>query len=246
MKNNRLIKIYSYESKKISYFSKILKKEITKRNKKFNGNLSEIHKYINDNEINSLRLSAFNQINKKNWISKIKEIALTKLKENLGADLLIQSKINLSIQMPNDESSILPAHSDSWSSDTPFQLNLWIPLTNTYHTNSMFVYSPNYSIRIFNKINQDRNTKIKKPNKKDFIKLKPGEFVLFNPACLHGNIKNTTKTTRVSLNVRFKSIFSPEPNEYHRDRKFGTYYKIFNMSENSKFAIKVIDTGMLS
>ena len=100
MKNNRLIKIYSYETKKISYFSKILKKEITKRNKKFNGNLSEIHKYINYNEINSLRLSAFNQINKKNWISKIKEIALTRLKENLGTDLLIQSKINLSIQMP--------------------------------------------------------------------------------------------------------------------------------------------------
>jgi len=245
MKNNRLIKIYSYHSKKILYLTKILKNEITKRNKKFNGNLSEIHKYIKNNEINNLRLSAFNQINKKNWITTIKEIAFTKLKENLGPDLLIQSKINLSIQMPNDESSILPAHSDSWSSDTPFQLNLWIPLTNAYDTNSMFVYNPNYSIRIFKKINQNRNTKIKKPNKTDFIKLKLGEFVLFNPACLHGNIKNTTKSTRVSLNVRFKSIFSPEPNEFHRDRKFGTYYKIFNLSENSKFAIKVIDTGML-
>ena len=62
---------------------------------------------------------------------------------------------------------------------------------------------------------------------------------------LHGNVENKTNKTRVSLNLRFKSIFSPEPDQYHQDRKFGTYYQKFYISENTKFALEVIDTEIL-
>ena len=70
-------------------------------------------------------MTSFNLINKSKWQKIIKEIAFDEIKI-LGPDLLIQTKLNLSIQMPGDTSSLLPAHSDTWSSDSPFQLNLWI------------------------------------------------------------------------------------------------------------------------
>ena len=82
-----------------------------------------------------------------------------------------------------------------------------------------------------------KNTKIKK---------KFGEILLFNPGIMHGNVENKTKDTRVSLNVRIKSLFAPEPDERNPDRKVGTYYDIFKMSENTKFAIKLLETGILN
>ena len=45
-----------------------------------------------------------------------------------GNELAVQKKINLSIQLPNDSSSILPIHTDVWSGNSPFELVLWIPL----------------------------------------------------------------------------------------------------------------------
>jgi sporadic carbohydrate cluster 2OG-Fe(II) oxygenase len=163
----------------------------------------------------------------------------------LGPDLQVQSKINLSIQIPLDENSILPGHSDSWSADTPFQINMWIPLTDAHDTNSMFILDNSYSLKVFSQISKNKNVKIKKPSINNFVNIKYGNFLIFNPSSLHGNVLNKTKFTRVSLNLRFKSIFSPEPNEYHHDRKYGTYYQSFNKSFNTDYAIQVLKCGIL-
>ena len=39
----------------------------------------------------------------------------------LGNELAMQIRINLSIQLPKDDSSLLPIHSDVWSGDSPFE-----------------------------------------------------------------------------------------------------------------------------
>ena len=38
---------------------------------------------------------------------------------------MMQRNINLSIQFPNDKGSLLPVHSDVWSGDSPYEINLW-------------------------------------------------------------------------------------------------------------------------
>ena len=53
MKKNKLIKKYSFDSKKIIDFKNIVKKEVLRMNKKFDGNLSNIHKYIKKDQINA-------------------------------------------------------------------------------------------------------------------------------------------------------------------------------------------------
>ena len=51
----------------------------------------------------------------------------------------MQRKINLSIQLPYDNSSLLPIHSDVWSGCSPFVV-LWVPLVDVYDSKSMFIF----------------------------------------------------------------------------------------------------------
>ena len=78
-------------------------------------------------------------------------------------------------------------------------------------------------------------------NKNYFVKTNYGEFIIFNPALLHGNVENKTNSTRVSLNIRLKSMFSPEPSNRNPDRRFGTYYEVLKISDNTKFALDYLD-----
>ena len=66
----------------------------------------------------------------------------------VGNELAMQNNINLSIQIPNDETSLLPIHSDTWSGDSPFESVLWVPMVNCYNTKSMFILNSK-KIKIF-------------------------------------------------------------------------------------------------
>ncbi len=46
----------------------------------------------------------------------------------------MQLRVNLSIQMPEDESSLLPVHADTWSGDSPYEVVVWLPLVDCYDT----------------------------------------------------------------------------------------------------------------
>ena len=48
--------------------------------------------------------------------------------------------------MPNDDSSLLPVHSDTWAGDSPFEIVMWIPLVNCNKTQSMFILPMNLKI----------------------------------------------------------------------------------------------------
>ena len=44
----------------------------------------------------------------------------------------MQMRVNLSIQLPRDKSSLLPVHSDVWSGDSPFETVVWLPLVDCF------------------------------------------------------------------------------------------------------------------
>ena len=80
------------------------------------------------------------QLNKQDWIlDKMFELFNSQIKLILGDELAVQKKVNLSIQLPNDNSSILPMHSDFFSGESIYQLNLWLPLVSVNKTSSMFI-----------------------------------------------------------------------------------------------------------
>ena len=58
------------------------------------------------------------------------------------ADVKPNLYFNMSVQIPNDVSSLLPVHSDVWSGDSPFETVVWIPLVDCFNTKSMYILPP--------------------------------------------------------------------------------------------------------
>ena len=59
----------------------------------------------------------------------------------------------------------------------------------------------------------------------DFVHLAYGSYLIFSPTPVHGNVLNMTDSSRVSVNIRFKSVFSAYTPSVVSDRTYGTYYK---------------------
>ena len=92
-----------------------------------------------------------NQINKdENCRYSYFKVTKAHLEAIVGNELVMQKKINLSIQLPEDQDSLLAVHSDVWSGDSPFEVVVWLPLVNCFRTKSMYILPAN-SINQFNK-----------------------------------------------------------------------------------------------
>ena len=155
----------------------------------------------------------------------------------VGNEIAMQLRVSLSIQLPKDDSSLLPVHADTWSGVSPFETVIWLPLVDCYDTKSMYILPPNKN-EILNKLFLDK--KIKKSDdlfeviKKDLIWLdvKYGQVVIFDQSLPHGNIINKENETRWTMNCRFKSIFTP-----YADKKIGEYYEPITLKAASKRGI---------
>ena len=79
---------------------------------------------------------------------------ITKFWTLCGNELVMQRKVNLSIQLSNDDSSLLPLHSDVWSGCSPFEVVLWIPMVDCKKTSSMYILSRNDNDQFYKKIHQ--------------------------------------------------------------------------------------------
>jgi len=192
--------------------------------------LSLLHRYVAISDINKARLNAFQALNNLEFAKMLKPDILDAVIPILGPDLALQTKLNLSIQMPEDSTSVLKLHSDCNSGDTPFQLNIWIPLTDSFSTNSMFLLDEDISLFYYDCLCSSKED-FKEPNLTDYlVDVCFGSFLLFPPSLLHGNMINQTQRTRVSVNVRVKSVFSPDLTNAPSDRLIGTYYDLWHTS----------------
>ena len=235
LKNGYLICNFKNKNKIIK-IQKILTKKIKKKLKIKSSNpnlLNNLHKDIKVNKLNDLRLALINEINKDIFF---KETLYKEAKEILdlivGNELAIQKKVNLSIQLPNDNSSLLEIHSDTFSGESPYQVVLWVPLVDVFDTKSMFVFPLNESLKTVKNLGKLYSLKKyfeKNKKKANFLKIKFGQFLIFTPNLLHGNTINKTNETRFSLNIRLKSLFSPYNKIKGNDRKLGYFYLPLNI-----------------
>lgn len=204
--------------------------------------LNEIAKLVSPEKLNDLRLAVFNKFNLLPQArAKYFSLARRTLEVLIGNELVMQKRVNISIQLPNDDSSLLPVHSDVWSGDSPFELVLWVPLVDCYKTKSMFLLPPQKDAEFCKKF-----AEISKKSAEDLYKLiEPhviwldipyGSVLVFSHVFMHGNRINVESETRWSMNCRFKSLFSPfwdkrladffEPITIRPATRFGMEYKL--------------------
>ena len=178
--------------------------------------LNLIHEMVDISELNGFRLAIYNKVNEQTWFRPTYFRLGRNLTEKLvGNELAMQNQVNLSIQMPNDNSSLIGIHSDAFSGETPFQIVQWVPLVDAYDTKSMFLLPPENNRRIFPQIRQiveDGNMDLLFEEVKDqvvWLTVPYGKVLIFSPNLLHGNVVNQEKRTRWSLNCRFTGLFTP-------------------------------------
>lgn len=192
--------------------------------------LNDLHHYVLPFEINSFRLNILSSLNNQSWVRPAFYCLVRGLLDKLvGNELVMQNRLNLSIQMPGDTTSLLPVHSDTWSGDSPYEAVVWLPLVDCYRTKSMYILPPEKSQELyknFSKLNVKNSESLYKLIEKDlqWIDIKEGEVLIFNQNLPHGNRVNEENETRWSINCRFKSIFSP-----YADKKIGEFFEPINI-----------------
>ena len=200
---------------------------------------NNITKFLPNKSLNSFRLKLINHINNKKEFKKLYYLIAKSYVDTLvGNELVMQNKINLSIQLPNDSSSLLPVHSDVWSGDSPFEIVVWLPLVDCYKTKAMYILPPSkyqkFEKKFYKIAKKDSEIifrKIKKNVK--WINIKFGQILIFDQSLPHGNRVNLEKETRWSMNCRFKSVFSP-----FGDKKIGEFFEHITLRKISELGMK--------
>ena len=213
--------------KSLEYITLLIKKsaQLILGNKKYSINLDEFHNSVSTENLNQVRVEIINIMNKdKDLRFHYFNLARDFVYILAGNELMMQKNINLSIQFPRDPGSLLPIHSDVWSGDSSFEINLWLPLVNCYRTKSMYILEQKHNkkfLEFMKKNNLSSSEEIFKvlKNKVKWIKINYGELLIFNQSLPHGNVVNLEKETRWSMNCRFKSFFSP-----YGDKKIGEFF----------------------
>ena len=203
--------------------------------KEVNSLLNNIHESITVKELNDFRLKIIGGINAEPEFRKqYFNLAQPYLDTLVGNELSMQLRINMSIQFPGDESSLLPVHADTWSGDSPFEVVVWTPLVDCYGSKSMYILAPEQNNRIEKTVDLrsgDSSEDLYQSISDDiqWLEVKYGEVLIFNQALPHGNRVNTENETRWSMNCRFKSVFTP-----YGDKKLGEFFEPVTLRAASK------------
>ncbi len=200
--------------------------------------LNTIHQHVTPERLNDMRLAVFQGFNGNSWArSAYYAVARNTLDVLVGNELAMQKNINLSIQLPDDRSSLLPVHSDVWSGDSPFEVVVWLPLVDCYKTKSMFILNPEKD--------REHRAAMHKFEAKGadnfFEKIKPdvvwldvpfGSVLVFTHTLMHGNIVNNEMESRWSMNCRFKSVLSP-----YSSKRLGEFFEPINIRPATLFGM---------
>jgi sporadic carbohydrate cluster 2OG-Fe(II) oxygenase len=200
--------------------------------------LNQIHQVVPLAELNSFRLQIIRGLNSIEGFREMYfRIARPYLEILVGNELAMQARINLSIQFPGDESSLLPLHADTWSGDSPFEVVVWLPLVNCYGTKTMYLMSPQGAadlsqgfVERAGKSSEQLYQSIKEDVR--WLDVQYGDVLIFDQALPHGNRVNEESETRWSMNCRFKGVFTP-----YGDKKIGEFFEPITLRAASKNGI---------
>jgi len=187
--------------------------------------LDNLHKVVAVEKLNAVRLGVYREMNAKSWFRPTYFKLTRRIIESLvGNELAMQNRINFSIQMPHEQTSLLDIHADVFSGETPYQVVQWLPLVDVWGTKSMFILPRPKSEPVVEQFRMYPDMrKLFDAVKKDLIWLNIpyGSVLIFCPNFLHGNVLNEEATTRWSMNCRFTGLFTPYDSA---EKSLGSFY----------------------
>ena len=190
--------------------------------------LNQLHDDLAVADLNDLRLAVYNHMNAQSWFRPTYySFAKPYLDVLVGNELAMQNRINFSIQMAGDTSSLLAAHVDAFSGETPFKRCngcLWSMSSrprrcSCCHRRKTARLSRGCATSW--NVAAARRCSTRSATMSSGSRCPYGHVMIFSPNLLHGNVINETGTTRWSMNTRFTGLFTP----YFSDEKsLGGFY----------------------
>jgi sporadic carbohydrate cluster 2OG-Fe(II) oxygenase len=202
--------------------------------------LDNIADIISPPQLNDLRLHLISGLMSTDWFRQAYYSTAQNLLETLiGNELAMQRNMGMSVLLPEDDSSIIHLHSDAWGSEcSPFEVVLWVPFVDCYRTKSVFICPPEKD--------RDWRQKLSEFSEKGtdalFNAVEPdliwpdvpyGRVLLFTPTVMHGGRVNKEATTRWSINVRFKGLFTP-----YAGKRLGEYFAPISVRGASRIGMQ--------
>ena len=157
----------------------------------------------------------------------------------IGADLHIQQEPFLRISRPGIPDDNIGLHRDTWYGDTPYEISVWIPFTDTDEGNALRVAPGShlwseeaYPIERFDGGVEKGSVKHSlgfihsqpkryvTPPETIALPVRVGEMIVFSLALLHGMEVNRSKRTRVSMDVRLANSLAPVKFSRSRDANY--------------------------
>ena len=112
--------------------------------------LNHIERVVPIEKLNEVRLNTYRKMNAIPWFRPTYfGLARSTIETLVGNELAMQNRVNLSIQLPRDDLSLLAIHADAFGGETPFQVVEWLPLVDCYKTKSMFILPRDKSEAIY-------------------------------------------------------------------------------------------------
>jgi len=201
--------------------------------------LNSFHKRVSLDELNAIRLKVIEGLNSQPWLrAAYFQLARQAIFSIVGNELAMQRRVNLSIQLPNDTSSLLPVHADVWSGDSPYEIVLWVPLVDCFRTKSMYLMPPEkdraLQARMGEAFKNLSSTSLFKVIEDDvqWMDVPYRNILIFSQTLMHGNQPNEENDTRWTMNCRLKSLFSP-----YADKRLGEFFEPITLRAASRIAL---------
>jgi len=141
----------------------------------------------------------------------IYEMFKSHLEPLVGFDVLVQKTPNLVFQPP-EYPVPTELHRDA-PANSPYEVVVWLPFVDCFRTKSMYVLNRQFTQKAIEHYSSH-------PDDKDgfdeilldhaeLMEVPFGSALIFWSGLFHGSIINKEKESRLSLNIRYKNLFSP-------------------------------------
>lgn len=200
--------------------------------------LNMVHESVTVEGLNDLRLNVIQNLRSQSWFRPAYyRLVRSTLAALVGNELVMQRSFGFSVQLPDDESSLLQVHADVWDGDSAYEVVVWLPLVDCHDTKSMYLLPPSKDRPVQSAMNQFRNGSAEDLYEaiRDDVEFKDvpyGTALLFSQTLMHGNRINQTSESRWSMNCRFKSLLSP-----YADKKLGEFFEPISIKPATRMAM---------
>ncbi|HEU4344806.1 MAG TPA: phytanoyl-CoA dioxygenase family protein [Candidatus Binatia bacterium] len=189
------------------------------------GELCYYHTSVTDDQ-NEIQAAAGDRV--RHVARVIVECHLTYFQSLLGQDIHITARPFFRLSRPGVTTDNIGFHRDTWYGDSPYELNVWIPLTDVDEGNGLWVApgshvwsDEDHPYETYERPDVEKGSlkhslgflyapkRLKTPVEMIPLPMKVGQMLVFSLGLLHGQEVNRSKYTRMSLDARLVNSYAP-------------------------------------